>query len=106
MFPVYAGNCMFAILGNIQADPRCGLLFIDFDTGNTLQLTGEAEILWEREHVCRFPGAERVVSFHLEETIHVERALPMTWRFQGFHPILEKLETDGWRSRRRSRGRR
>ena len=95
LFPDYAGNCMFATLGNIQADPRCGLLFIDFDTGNTLQLTGEAEILWEREHVCRFPGAERVVSFHLEETIHVERALPMTWRFQGFHPILEKLETDG-----------
>ena len=95
LFPDYAGNCMFATLGNIQADPRCGLLFIDFDTGNTLQLTGEAEILWDREHVCRFPGAERVVSFHLEEVIHVERALPMTWRFQGFHPILEKLESDG-----------
>ncbi len=94
LFPDYAGNCMFNTLGNIQADPRCGLLFIDFDTGNSLQLTGEAEILWEPEHVCRFPGAERVVSFQIEEKICVEHALPMTWRFQGFHPILEKLETD------------
>ena len=95
LFPDYAGNCMFSTLGNIQVDPRCGLLFIDFDTGNALQLTGEAEILWEPEHVCRFPGAERVVSFQVEEKIHVERALPMTWRFQGFHPVFEKLETHG-----------
>ena len=95
LFPDYAGNCMFSTLGNIQVDPRCGLLFIDFDTGNALQLTGEAEILWEPEHVCRFPGAERVVSFQVEEKIHVEHALPMTWRFQEFHPVFETLETDG-----------
>ncbi len=36
-----------------------------------------------------------MVSFRIEETIHVERALPMTWRFQGLHPIFEKPETDG-----------
>ncbi|MCH7777941.1 MAG: MOSC domain-containing protein [Gemmatimonadetes bacterium] len=95
LFPDYAGNCMFSTLGNIQVDPRCGLLFIDFDKGDVLQLTGEAEILWEPEHVCRFPGAERVVSFQVEEKIHVEHALPMTWRFQGFHPVIEKLDTDG-----------
>ena len=93
LFPDYAGNCMFSTLGNIQADPRCGLLFIDFDSGNTLQLTGEAEILWEPEHVSRFPGAERVVTFRLEEKVCVGAALPMTWRFQGFHPVLEKLDS-------------
>ena len=95
LFPDYAGNCMFSTLGNIQVDPRCGLLFIDFDTGNALQLTGKAEILWEPEHVCRFPGAGRVVSFQLEEKLHVEHAVPMTWRFLGFHPVFETLETDG-----------
>ena len=95
LFPDYAGNCMFSTLGNIQVDPRCGLLFIDFDTGNALQLTGEAAILWEPEHVCRFPGAERVVSFQVEEKIHVDQALPMAWRVQAFHPVFEKLESDG-----------
>ena len=95
LFPDYAGNCMFSTLGNIQVDPRCGLLFIDFDTGDVLQLTGEAEILWEPEHVCRFPGAERVVSFQVEEKIHIEQALPLTWQFRGFHPILDKLATGG-----------
>ena len=95
LFPDYAGNCMFSTLGNIQGDPRCGLLFIDFDTGNALQLTGKAEILWEPEHVCRFPSAGRVVSFQLEEKLHVEHAVPMTWRFLGFRPVFETLETDG-----------
>ena len=95
LFPDYAGNCMFSTLGNILTDPRCGLLFIDFDNGNTLQLTGEAEILWEPEHFCRFPGADRVVSFQVEEKVCVEAALPMTWRFQGFHPVLERFETCG-----------
>ena len=93
LFPDYAGNCMFNTLGNIEVDPRCGLLFIDFDTGNCLQLTGEAEILWEPEHVCRFPGAERVVSFQLEEVIHIEAALPLTWRFKDYSPVFDEFET-------------
>ena len=95
LFPDYAGNCMFNTLGNIQVDPRCGLLFIDFDTGDTLQLTGEAEILWEPHHACRFPGAERVVSFQVDETLRIEGALPLTWRFQGYSSVFEKFETVG-----------
>ena len=91
--PDYAGNCLFNTLGNIEIDPRCGLLFIDFDSGDCLQLTGEAAILWEPEHVCRFPGAERVVSFQLEEVIHIEAALPLTWRFQDYSPIFDGFET-------------
>ena len=94
LFPDYAGNCMFTTLGNIQADPRGGLLFIDFESGDTLQVTGEAEILWEPEHVSRFPGAERVVSFQIEEKILIEQALPIKWRFEGFHPVLERLASD------------
>ena len=47
LFPDYSGNCMFNTLGNLLVNPRSGLLFFDFQTGDTLQLTGEAEILWE-----------------------------------------------------------
>ena len=45
-FPDYAGNNMFNTLGNITNNPRTGLLFIDFETGKTLKLSGRAEILW------------------------------------------------------------
>ena len=92
LFPDYAGNCMFTTLGNIGVDPRCGLLFVDFDTGDIVQLTGEAEILWEPEHVCRFSGAERVVSFQVDETLHIEGALPLTWRFQGYSSVFDRFE--------------
>ncbi len=51
--PDYAGNNMFQTLGNIAVDPRVGLLFVSFDTGTTLQLTGEARILWEPARATR-----------------------------------------------------
>jgi uncharacterized protein len=43
----YRGNSFFNTLGNIELDPRCGLLFIDFSNGDTLQLSGRAEIVWD-----------------------------------------------------------
>lgn len=42
--PDYPGNNMFNSLGNIAVDPRTALLFVDFATGATLQLTGTAEL--------------------------------------------------------------
>jgi ferredoxin-NADP reductase/MOSC domain-containing protein YiiM/predicted pyridoxine 5'-phosphate oxidase superfamily flavin-nucleotide-binding protein len=92
LFPDYSGNRMFNTLGNIVLNPRCGLLFIDFDTGNTLQMTGEAEILWESHHARRFPGAQRVVSFRVEETLAIERALPIAWTFREYSPVFEEFE--------------
>ncbi|MFQ5973781.1 MAG: MOSC domain-containing protein, partial [Alphaproteobacteria bacterium] len=92
LIPDYSGNCMFNTLGNLAANPKSGLLFIEFGTGDTLQLTGEAEILWGPEHTARFPGAERVVAFSVDETLHIERALPLGWSFQDFSPVLDKLE--------------
>ena len=35
-FPDYAGNSMYMTLGNLAANPRAGLLFVDWETGDTL----------------------------------------------------------------------
>jgi ferredoxin-NADP reductase/MOSC domain-containing protein YiiM/predicted pyridoxine 5'-phosphate oxidase superfamily flavin-nucleotide-binding protein len=94
LFPDYTGNSMYGTLGNIQLNPRCGLLFIDFETGDTLQLTGEAEILWEPHHALRFPGALRVVSFSVEETRFIQAALPLTWVFQDYSPVFDQFESN------------
>ncbi|MDA9981453.1 MOSC domain-containing protein [Gammaproteobacteria bacterium] len=93
LFPDYSGNCMFNTLGNLLVNPRSGLLFIDFQTGDTLQLTGEAETLWDPQHTQRFPGARRVVAFRVEETIHIERALPIAWKFESYSPVFDDFET-------------
>ena len=55
LIPDYSGNMMFNTLGNLAADPRAGLLLVDFDSGRTLQVTGTARIHWDRETVAGFP---------------------------------------------------
>ncbi|NIJ52237.1 pyridoxamine 5'-phosphate oxidase family protein [Dyadobacter arcticus] len=46
LVPDYRGNSMFNTLGNLAVNPVAGLLFVNFDTGETLQLTGRAELLF------------------------------------------------------------
>ncbi len=92
LLPDYSGNCMFNTLGNIAVDPKCGLLFIDFESGDTLQLTGEAEILWDPAHTRRFPGAKRVLAFTVREALRIEGAVPFTWTFQDYSPVLDGPE--------------
>lgn len=45
-WPDYPGNNMFNSLGNLSADPSAALLFLDFHTGATLQLSGSAAVRW------------------------------------------------------------
>jgi predicted pyridoxine 5'-phosphate oxidase superfamily flavin-nucleotide-binding protein len=52
-FPDYPGNNMFNTLGNLAGHPRAGLLFVDFETGDLLQLTGRARTLWRPETAVR-----------------------------------------------------
>lgn len=46
--PDYLGNSMFSTLGNIYENPKAALLFIDYKKGETLQLTGHAELQFDQ----------------------------------------------------------
>jgi hypothetical protein len=83
-FPDYNGNSMFNTLGNLTVNPHAGLLFIDFDTGRTLQLSGRASIDWSPERIRNFAGAERVVDFELEQIIDSPAGFPLTAKFRQF----------------------
>ena len=65
-FPDYAGNRMFQALGNPAVEARVGLLFLDWTTGIALQVTGEAQIVWDEDQVSGYSGAERLVDVTLE----------------------------------------
>ena len=71
VWPDYAGNTMFQSLGNIEANPQAGLLFIDFEKARTLQITGRARILWDEKSIAEFAGAERVVELNVDEVIQI-----------------------------------
>jgi predicted pyridoxine 5'-phosphate oxidase superfamily flavin-nucleotide-binding protein len=45
-WPDYHGNNMFNSMGNIAVDSSASLLFLDFGTGRTLHLSGDATLEW------------------------------------------------------------
>jgi uncharacterized protein len=75
-FGDYAGNSMFNTLGNLELDPRAGLVFVEPGTGDVLQLTGRAAVDWDPRRAASFPGAERVVDVVVHELVRAERAVP------------------------------
>jgi predicted pyridoxine 5'-phosphate oxidase superfamily flavin-nucleotide-binding protein len=87
VWPDYSGNAMFNTLGNLAVDPKAGLLFIDFEKGSTLQVSGRAEIIWDEGRAAEFAGAERVVEFDVEEVVETRGALPLRWRLEEYSPF-------------------
>jgi predicted pyridoxine 5'-phosphate oxidase superfamily flavin-nucleotide-binding protein len=90
-WPDYSGNNMFLSLGNLAINPKAGLLFVDFEGGRTLQLTGRAEVIWEKERVQRFPGAKRVLRFQVDEVIATDGAFVQRWRLIEYSPANPKV---------------
>ena len=80
VFPDYAGNTMFQTLGNIAANPRAGLLFVDWERGCTLQLTGVARVIWDPAEAARLSGAERAVEVRVEQVVERGAATPLRSR--------------------------
>jgi len=85
-FPDYNGNSMFNTLGNIAINPAAGLLFIDFETGRTLQLTGRAGIDWNQQRSSSVKGAERMVDFELDEIIYNSQGFPLRYELVRYSP--------------------
>jgi predicted pyridoxine 5'-phosphate oxidase superfamily flavin-nucleotide-binding protein len=90
-FPDYNGNSMFNTLGNLTVNPHAGLLFIDFDSGRTLQLTGRASIDWNPDRVRTFPGAERVIDIEVEQVIDTPVGFPLLAKFRQYSRNNPKL---------------
>jgi predicted pyridoxine 5'-phosphate oxidase superfamily flavin-nucleotide-binding protein len=88
VFPDYVGNNAFQTLGNISMDPRVGLLFLDFEAGTLLQLTGRAEIVWEGAAVEAVRGAQRLVRVTIERMMRRYHALPLAATFLEWSPAL------------------
>jgi predicted pyridoxine 5'-phosphate oxidase superfamily flavin-nucleotide-binding protein len=82
-WPDYPGNAMFLTLGNLQTDPRAGLLFLDWSTGTTLQLSGAAHTEYAVE--------ARTVRFTVEQVVETEAASPLRWSAPDFSPANPPL---------------
>ena len=92
--PDFRGNSFFNTLGNVAVNPRAGVLFIDFDSGDVLSLTGAAEVLWEGREIEAFAGAERLLSLRIEEGVLMKGVMPLRWSPPKFSPQL--AATGSW----------
>lgn len=92
--PDYAGNLFFNTLGNLSVNPRAGLLFIDFATGDVLQLGGRAEIILDSPLIKAFEGAERLWTFDVEQVVLRPAAISLRWAFEEYAPT--SLMTGTW----------
>jgi ferredoxin-NADP reductase len=92
--PDFVGNFFFNTLGNLAVEPRAGLAFPDFATGDLLLAACHAEVQWEGPEVEAFAGAERLVRFHLTRIVRLEGVLP----FRGGGPSYarELARTGTW----------
>jgi predicted pyridoxine 5'-phosphate oxidase superfamily flavin-nucleotide-binding protein len=77
--PDYAGNLYFSTLGNIAINPKAGLAFVDFDSGDLLQMTGDAELQSDGPDIASFKGAERLWRFYPRRIVRRPQALPLRW---------------------------
>jgi predicted pyridoxine 5'-phosphate oxidase superfamily flavin-nucleotide-binding protein len=86
-FDDYPGNGMFNTLGNLLVHPRAGLLFVDFEKGDVLQLTGEARV-----------EPDFSVVFDVEEVRESPRQSPLRYRLvepSPSNPPVSRTEACG-----------
>ena len=92
-FPSYDGNGMYLSMGNIGTRPKVGLLFIDFNTGDLLQLQGTVAIDWQPEG-SEPAGAERLWRVQVKRAWRTRSAFASQSTFGEFAPST--LHTGIW----------
>ncbi|MFI5810861.1 pyridoxamine 5'-phosphate oxidase family protein [Streptomyces sp. NPDC051643] len=80
----YPGNSMFLTLGNLEADPRAGLLFLDWTSGTVLRLTGTARAAYA-------PDGERTVRFTVTGVVETPEGSPLRWSPPEYSPANPSL---------------
>jgi predicted pyridoxine 5'-phosphate oxidase superfamily flavin-nucleotide-binding protein len=79
--PDFPGNRYYNTLGNLLGEPRASLLFIDFETGDLLQLQGMVTIDWSAAATKFAEGAERLWHFEIVRGWRRHAASSLQWSF-------------------------
>jgi predicted pyridoxine 5'-phosphate oxidase superfamily flavin-nucleotide-binding protein len=67
IFPSYDGNGMFLSMGNINGNPKIGMLFISFETPHRIRVQGTASVSQDPKLLAHYKEAEFVVTVTLSE---------------------------------------
>ncbi|WP_299244234.1 pyridoxamine 5'-phosphate oxidase family protein [uncultured Aquimarina sp.] len=93
--PDYVGNNLFNTLGNFVQVPKAGLLFIDFEKGHSLQLSGETELFFDQEgtnDLEKTMGTGRYWLFRTIQWIQTEFHNQIDWKLISFSPFNPEIK--------------
>lgn len=93
VIPDFSGNRYFNSFGNLILNPKAALLFVDFATGDLLELRGHARVDWDLP-ASAFAGAERFWHVDVERGLWRRGALGSRWRLR--EPAPSTLQTGAW----------
>jgi hypothetical protein len=82
--PDYDGNGQYRSWGNVLANPRVGLLFIDFESPKRLRVNGTAVVSKDDELLAAIPGAVFVIR------VTAERIFPNCPRYIHKMQLVEE----------------
>lgn len=88
--PDYSGNSLYNTFGNITQNPNSGLVFIDFEKGQTLQLTGKASLLFDQQReadLAKTNGTGRFWLFDTIRWIHTINHHKVDWNNLEYSPF-------------------
>lgn len=94
VFPLYNGNGMYLTVGNIAANPRVGLLFIDWETGTRLRMNGEASVDPADPLISTYPGAQLVVRVRAREVFANCRRYVHRYKLVQRSPFVPKEDAE------------
>ena len=94
--PDFDGNLFFSTLGNFVLNGKAGLVFVDDEHGDLLQMTGDAALILTSPDIEAFQGAERLWTFRPRRIVRRANALSLRWlaRQDGWSP--HTLMTGDW----------
>jgi len=89
-FNDYPGNNLYQTFGNVHGYSTVGLMFLDFEAGDLILLSGKAHIetLEKQSQDSKF--LPRRFHFSLEKGVRIERAVNGTWALEEVSPFLTK----------------
>jgi ferredoxin-NADP reductase len=74
------------------------LLFVDYASGDTLQLSGDAEVILDSPEIAAFQGAERLWTFRARRIVRRRAALALRWLTPPDGVAPSSLMTGDWQA--------
>lgn len=98
VYPEYSGNRLYQSLGNLLVNPKIGITFPAYDTGDVLYITGIAEVIAGAEAAALLPGSNLAIKIKIGEARHVKEGLPLRGTRKTpspYNPLVRTLASEG-----------